>query len=180
MANIFDLTGVVDQIIQAERAPLEVRIKQNQDRSKEISELSTIRNKLRSFQTTLRALTRTASFETKKASVSDSSVLSATPAIGAAEITYEVTVNDLATPARVQSSATLFGANYQGTQTTLTGGEVNTTMAQALNPNATVQSGNMNLDAGKAITAGSFVINGATISVANGDTVNTLLTKLNN
>lgn len=177
-SSIFDLTETVNQIIDVERQSLDHRIRTNQRRESEISELTKIKSSIKEFQSALKTLTLNSSFTTRSATVSDSSVLSAKSGTNAAEGIYDITVNSLAQAARVESSATLFGNGREGTQTKLTGSEVNS--SGDLNPNATINSGSMNLDSGKSISAGSFVINDQTITVSSSDTVNTILTRINN
>jgi flagellar hook-associated protein 2 len=176
--SIFDINTTVDQIISTERTALDYQIKRNKDRQSEIDGLSKIKTSLSSFVRSLETLKLSSTFETKKNESSDSTVVSASSAVGSAEIQYDVEVLTLATPARIESGSTL--GLQDGTQTKLTGGEVNTTPTQSLDPNASIQAGGLNLDAGKAITAGTFTINGVNIQVTASDTVNTILTKINN
>ncbi|MBN2145525.1 MAG: hypothetical protein JW774_13000, partial [Candidatus Aureabacteria bacterium] len=178
VTTIFDITSTVEQIISAERASLDYQIQKNQNRQEEIDGLSKVKTKLSSFISSMDALKLNATFDSKKTAVSDTAVVSASADVGAAEIQYDIDVTTLATAARVTSKSVL-GLN-EGTKTNLTGGEVNTTGGQSLDPNARIQDGGLNLDAGKTLTAGTFTINGVNIQVISADTVNTILTKINN
>jgi flagellar hook-associated protein 2 len=180
VSSVFDLTETVSQIIEVERVSLDRRISENEKRDQEIENLDTVKSRLQSFLNRLGVLENAATFHTKSATVSDSTVVRATPDVGAAEILFDISVTTLAEAARTQSTDTLFGADREGSAATLTGGEINPAAGQDLDPNANAVSGNPNFEDGGNLSAGSFEINNATIMVTSSDTVNTILTKINN
>lgn len=178
--SISDIYSTVDQIIATERGSLNSRIKKNDARTEQLTDLSTLKGKVSTVRAKLLALQKNATFQTKKATSSDASIVTASCKTGATNALFNVKVTKLAEAARAQSTATLFGATKEGTSTTLTSAEVNTNLDQNLDANQNVISGNPNFGSGGNLTTGHFIINETTFLVTNNDTVNTLLTKINN
>lgn len=178
--SISDIYSTVDQIIASERGTLDTRIKANDARTTQLTDLSTVKSKISTVRTNLLALQKNATFQTKKATTSDASIVTASCKTGATNALFNVNVSKLAEAARTQSTGTLFGATKEGTATTLSSAEVNTGVGQNLDANQNLISGNPNFEGGGNLTTGHFTINDETILVTKNDTVNTLLTKINN
>jgi len=177
--TIFELDETISRIIQVERASLDLTIRRNKLRDEEASDFGRVKSKINSFISTLDMLQKESTFQTKKVSSTDTKVVNAITDTGAAEILFDITVNTLAKAARATSTETLFGANYKGTNTTLTGSEGNTGVGEDLDPNENVISGSPNFESGGNLSTGSFEINGETILVDDDDTINTILSKIN-
>ena len=178
--SVSEIYSTVDQIIASEREPLDARIEKNKARGTQISDLSTVKTKISTVRTKLLALQKNATFQSKKATSSDSTIVNASCQTGATNALFNVKVTKLAEAARTQSTATLFGGTKEGTSTTLTSAELNTNVGQNLDANQNVISGNPNFQDGGNLTTGHFIINDQTVLVTSNDTVNTLLTKINN
>lgn len=153
-----DWRSIVDQLTELERAP-QTRLRNEQAaltrRSEAYNNLTT---ELLALQTKARALAQGGLFQQRQASSSDPAIATATAATATATGTYTVSVTQLATAAR-QVGATNIGA--------------------ALSASSDV-SGVVLADAplATAITAGTFTINGATVTVATTDTLQQVFTKI--
>ncbi len=178
--SVDEIYSTVDQIIATERVQLDSRIEANKARSTQVTDLSTVKSKISAVRTKLLALQKNSTFQSKKVTSSDSSIVTGACKTGATNALFNVKVNKLAEAARTQSASTLFGATKEGTSTTLSSAEVNTGVGQNLDANQNVITGNPNFEGGGNLTTGHFIINDANILVTSNDTVNTLLTKINN
>lgn len=120
-----DITSLVGQLVAAERAPGELRIRRlsNQADSK-ISALGVLNGVLSTLQSSLNGLKTIDSFQVRKAESADRSVFTATANAAAANGTYNIEVEQLATAQRLNSTAFVAGSGaVVGTGTlTLTSG----------------------------------------------------------
>lgn len=100
-----DVTSLVGQLIAAERAPGELRIRRltNQAESK-ISALGTLNGVLSTLQSSLSGLKTVDAFQVRKAESADRSVFTATATASAATGTYNIEVQQLATANRLNSA----------------------------------------------------------------------------
>lgn len=100
-----DVTSLVGQLIAAERAPGELRIRRltNQAESK-ISALGTLNGVLSTLQSSLSGLKTVDAFQVRKAESADRSVFTATATASAATGTYNIEVQQLATANRLNST----------------------------------------------------------------------------
>lgn len=118
-----NLSGLVTQLLQVERIPLDRLIAQKTSFDAKISALGTIKSSLSSFQSALEALASGSTIQSNSASSSDSSIVSATGTSGAVAGSYQITEltqlaksQKLVAGGQADASATI-GA---GTSTTLT------------------------------------------------------------
>ncbi len=100
-----DVTSLVGQLVAAERAPGELRIRRlsNQADSK-ISALGILNGALSTLQSSLSGLKSIEAFQVRKAESGDRSVFTATAGAAAATGTYNVEVEQLATSNRLNST----------------------------------------------------------------------------
>jgi flagellar hook-associated protein 2 len=105
MANIsslgvgsgLDLSGIVDSLVKAERAPAESRLNLKEQRlTTELSAFGVLRSSLALFQNSLSGLKSSSTFDTKSISQSDSSLFTATVTNTADVSQYSVEVTSLA------------------------------------------------------------------------------------
>ncbi|MDH5392552.1 MAG: flagellar filament capping protein FliD [Gammaproteobacteria bacterium] len=92
-----DINGLLQQIIQAERAPTENRL--NQQEAKALSEISafgSLTSAVTSFKSSLSSLKTSAGFSVNKVSVGDTSLLNASASTIASSGSYSVEVESLA------------------------------------------------------------------------------------
>jgi flagellar hook-associated protein 2 len=120
-----DITSLVGQLVAAERAPGELRIRRltNQTDTK-ISALGALNGVLSTLQSSLNGLKTLESFQIKKAESADRTVFTASATSAAASGTYNIEVEQLATAQRLNSAAFAAGSGaVVGTGTlTLTSG----------------------------------------------------------
>jgi flagellar hook-associated protein 2 len=120
-----DINSLVGQLVAAERAPGELRIRRltNQADSK-ISALGALNGVLSTLQSSLSGLKTIDSFQVRRAESADRTLFTATATASAANGTYNVEVEQLATAQRLNSAAFLAGSGaVVGTGTlTLTSG----------------------------------------------------------
>lgn len=120
-----DVTSLVGQLVAAERAPGELRIRRisNQADAK-ISALGSLNGVLSTLQSSLSGLKTIDSFQVRKADSADRTVFTATATSSAANGTYNVEVEQLATANRLNSTpfATGSGAVVGTGVLTLTSG----------------------------------------------------------
>ena len=120
-----DVTSLVGQLVAAERAPGELRIRRlsNQADAK-ISALGSLNGVLSTLQSSLSGLKTIDSFQVRKADSADRTVFTATASATAANGTYSVEVEQLATANRLNSTpfATGSGAVVGTGVLTLTSG----------------------------------------------------------
>jgi flagellar hook-associated protein 2 len=120
-----DITSLVGQLVAAERAPGELRIRRlTSQADSKISALGALNGVLSTLQSSLSGLKTIDSFQVRRAESADRTVFTATATASAANGTYNVEVEQLATAQRLNSAAFLAGSGaVVGTGTlTLTSG----------------------------------------------------------
>lgn len=144
LASGFDWKSFIDQMMEIERAPIK-RLEAEQTRnSTQVTQLTTLGTRLTSLKTAAEGL-QTSGLFSKRSVTGTSTGSSASAATGTVAGTYTFNVTQLATSARLQGTAGL-GKNL-ATSTDVSG----LTLA--------------NLPIGSAVTAGTFTVNGKSISV---------------
>lgn len=117
-----DLAGIVSQLMEIERVPLNRLIAQKTSFDAKISSLGSIKSSLSSFQSALEGLTSGNSILANKAASSDTAFVNATGGSGAVAGNYSIEVSQLAQSQKLvatgQADAT--AAIGGGTSTTLT------------------------------------------------------------
>lgn len=133
-----NLSGLVTQLMQVERIPLERLLAQKTSFDAKISALGSIKSTLSTFHSAVEGLSFGANFQANSASSSDSSMVSATGTSGAVAGNYQITEltqlaksQKLVATGQADASATI-GA---GTSTTLTI-NLGTTSVASFTPNA--------------------------------------------
>ncbi len=152
LASGFDWKSVVDQLIQLERVPQDrLRSEKTRNTSK-LTALSTLRTRLTSLQDAAKALTTTSSFSNRTVAQGDPSLnWSATAAGGAATGDYSFNVTRLATRSIRTGAA-----------------DASLGLAATNDVSALVVS---EMRLGRAVGAGSFTVNGQSVTVAATDTL---------
>ena len=148
LASNFDWKSFVDQIMEVERTPAARLEKEKSTNNQKVGLLATLGTRLTSLQEAAQALQSTTLFGKRTATLSSSSsTWSAAAATSTATGSYKFSVSQLAT------AATLKGASDVGS---------------ALNPSSDDVSGLTlaNLPLAQAVTAGTFTVNGAQVTVA--------------
>jgi flagellar hook-associated protein 2 len=148
LASNFDWKTFVDQIMDLERTPADRLEREKSTNTQKVNLLSTLGTKLGTLQDSVQALKADSLFGKRSATSSTaSSTWSSIAATDTAIGSYKIAVSQLAT------SASLKGANDVGA---------------ALNPASDDVSGLTlaNLPLGQAVTAGTFTVNGAQVTVA--------------
>ncbi|MDN5364598.1 MAG: flagellar hook-associated protein 2 [Eubacteriales bacterium] len=177
LASGLDTASLIKQLMDVERIPL-LKMQERQQILKWRKEaLEEFRSKLSALQSKVSTLLLTATFTGKTVSSSNESVATATATTAAATGTYTLTVNSLAT-ATTNTSTAAIGLPPATAAVLQSAAELNTAGGDA-DPNAPFNSGQVNWDYTGTITDGSFKINGVTINVSSSDTINTVLTKIN-
>lgn len=96
VGSSLDVAGIVRQLMQIERAPLDKIIQQKDSFDARISALGTIKSTLSSLQSSLTGLASGNSILANKAESSDTSILNATGTSGAVAGNYSIEVSQLA------------------------------------------------------------------------------------
>lgn len=160
LASNFDWKSFVDQIMDVERTPAARLEKEKSTNTTRANLLSTLTTRLEAVQTSSQALAAASTFGKRTAtSATADSTWSAAAATGTATGSYKIAVSQLAT------AASLRGAND---------------VARALNPNGADVSGLTlaSLPIGQAVTAGTFTVNGAQVTVALTDSLQDVFDKI--
>ncbi len=121
-----DVNALVNQLVAAERAPQEARIKRRETQiDSRLTATGTLRGALSTLQTSLSTLKTETAFQARKASSADSAVFTATAGANSVAGTYGIEVRDLASAHKLASQAYAGGsATVIGTGTlTFTQGE---------------------------------------------------------
>src|SRR5262245_14162394 len=107
-----DVNGLVSQLMAAERAPGENRLKRDSAAiGTEISALGTLKGALSSFQGTLATLKTVEVFSARTATSGDDKIFTATATSGAATSAYNIRVNALAKAHQIASDEFAAGAD---------------------------------------------------------------------
>ena len=151
LASGFDWQSLVSQLVQVERAPETQLQTQQSILQQKNNALGSIKTELSVLQNDVTALNAPGFFDSRTAASSDSTMASATAAAGTAMGTYAFNVTQMA------SAAVLQGTAGAGASLSPTSDVTNLTLSAAgfANP----------------VTAGTFTINGAQITVATTDTL---------
>ncbi len=96
VGSSLDVAGIVRQLMQIERAPIDKLIEQKDSFDAKISALGSIKSSLSSLQTSLAGLKSGSSTLANKAESSDTTILSATGTTGAVAGNYSIEVSQLA------------------------------------------------------------------------------------
>lgn len=106
-----DINGLVTQLVAAERAPQEQRLRRTGTRiTTQLSALGTLRGALSTLQTSVSSLKTAAAFQARRADSSDKAVFTAAATSGAATGTYTVEVTQLASAQKLASAPYVGGA----------------------------------------------------------------------
>lgn len=153
-----DWRSLVDQLIELERAP-QTRLRNEQTAlSRRSDAYNNLINELLTLQTKARALAQGGLFQQRLATAADSSVVTATAATATPTGPYSISISQLATAAR-QVGAANIGARLSDTSDV-------SAVVLADAPLAT------------PITAGTFTVNGATITISTTDTLQQVFDKI--
>lgn len=158
LASGMDWKSLVDQLAQVERAPQSrLRIEQNKIENRN-NAFGSIKTQLNVLKNRVDTLKDPAFFDSRTASSSDSTVLSATVGSGAAIGAYAFNISQLATAARK------LGAADSGAALATTSDVSGVTLSSA--------------GFSTAITAGDFTVNGKRITIATTDTLKAVFDKI--
>lgn len=177
LASGFDTASIIQKLIAAESQPL-TTMKNKQTRlTNQTNLLSSIKANLLALQTAASDLTMSSAFGGRKVSSSDSTnaVATAVAQNGAVNTSYTVNVTGVATTTTYVSSKLLgSGSATPATTTTVTSNKYLTddgsSVGLPLDPTSTTFG---------AAHLGSFTINGKTITVSNGNSINDVLNTIN-
>ncbi len=159
LASGIDWTSLINAMASAERAPETAWNSQITTLNNKNSAYQTIGSDLSAVQTDLAKLSDPGFFQSATASSSDSSVVSATAEEGAALGSYTFSVSHLAT-----------AASITGTQVS----------AQPISSSNDVSTLQLNSSAfATPITAGTFTVNGQTITISDTDTLQSVFDQIN-
>lgn len=112
LSSGIDINGLVAQLVAAERAPVEQRLNRQQAKvDTQISALGQLKGSLATLQSTLTPLRTVSAFQTRVARSSDPSIFEATATSSAAQGSYTIEVDRLATAHRLVSSAFAGGSD---------------------------------------------------------------------
>lgn len=100
-----DVSSIVSQLMALESRPLTALAKREAQYQAQLSAYGSLKGALSSFQTALQALATPARFTANKASVADSTILSAGASSSAAAGSYSIAVTTLAQAQKLKSSA---------------------------------------------------------------------------
>ena len=95
-ASSIDVTAIVSQLMDVERGPVNKLNKKSASYETQLSVFSTLKGKISSFQSSVRALSDTGSFKSFSASSTNTSALTASAGSTANPGTYTLNVSSLA------------------------------------------------------------------------------------
>jgi len=158
LASGFDWQSLVSQLVTVERAPETLLAKQQAVLAQRKSALGSIQSELTTLQSDVTTLKTSGFFDSRTATPSDTTKASATAAAGTALGTYSFNVSQLASAAVIQGTAD---------------------PSNTLSPTSDV-SGLTLSSAGFAtpVSAGTFTVNGAQVTVATSDTLQDVFDKI--
>lgn len=151
-----DIDALISATIAAKSLPITLLQNKNAVLQAKINDYTTIKTALKTLQYAATDLTYSSTFTGRKATSSDEDVVTASATNGGTNGSYTIKVTSMATITSNSSSAIGNG----GSKATI--------------------AGTATYDTSAVLTDGTFTINGKTISVSLGDTVNDVLTKINN
>jgi flagellar hook-associated protein 2 len=152
LASGFDWKSIVDQLIEVSRAPQNrMRTEKSQLATKN-SAINEIKGLVSSLKSSLTSLNSAESFQKKSTTFSDTSTdWSASAAANAPSGTYQFTFLSGATTAKLTGAGSI---------------------ASPINPSITTLA---NLPVGRTITAGTFTVDGAKVTISTSDTLNDVM-----
>lgn len=164
LASGMDTTSLISQLMQVERQPISLKQEEigKLTQSKKLWEQ--INTKLNTFKSAISDIKLSSAFTSKLVSSSNEAKVTGTATTGASDTAYTLEKITLATPAKITSGAAL--ALTDGVKANTTG-------------TSTIADPNKRFNDGTTVAAGSFKINGKSISVAATDTINLVITKIN-
>lgn len=165
LASGFDWRSLVDQLVEVERAPQTQLRNEQLNLEQRNNAYSNVKSALASLQTRIQTLNEASLYESRAATVSDSSVASASAASGAVQGTFNFSIQTLATTARLDGGADI-GTSLFSQNITASSPDPDTT--------PTLASANF----AQAVTAGTFTINGKTVAVETTDTLKQVFGKI--
>jgi flagellar hook-associated protein 2 len=128
-----DINSLVSQLVAAEKAPAQAQITRSQTTTAtSISALGQLKGALGAFNTSLAALKSVESFSTRSATASDASKFTASASIAAAEGSYDIQVESLASAHQLTSDPFEDGAAEEVGTGTLTIGSGDKTFQVAI------------------------------------------------
>src|ERR1700722_12393207 len=158
LASGIDWQSLVTQLVAVERSPETQMEAQQTTFQTEKSAYQTIGTDLTTLGTDITNLTTANFFSSRTASVSDSSVANATASAGTALGNYTFNITQIATDAAMQGAAV--GVNPLSATSNVSGLVLST--AGFANP----------------ITAGTFTVNGQTVTIATSDTLQSVFDQI--
>jgi flagellar hook-associated protein 2 len=159
LASGINWTSIINDMVQAESAPVTQMQAEQATINQQNSAYQTIGTDLTNLQTDITTLSSASFFHTCTTSSSDPSVASATAQTGTPLGTYSFSVSQLATAAAQQGS---------------------TVSAQPLSSSSDVSQVVLgSASFADPITAGTFTVNGQTITIASTDTLQSVFTQIN-
>jgi flagellar hook-associated protein 2 len=158
LASGIDWTSLINDMAEAEEAPITQWESQQTTLNKENSAYTSIATDLTSLQSDAKTLSSADFFENTTASSSDSDVATATTQSGTPEGTYTFSVSQMATAA-VQNGSTVSAEPVSSTDDV---------SGVSLDDSALADD----------ITAGTFTVNGQTVTVTSTDTLQSILGKI--
>jgi flagellar hook-associated protein 2 len=158
-----NVAGIVSELMQIERAPLDRLIAKKNSYDAKISALGSIKSSLSSFQSALAGLTTGTNLQANKATSTNTSIVTATGGSGAVAGNYSVEVTKLA------HSQKLVAAGQADSTATIGGGST-TTLTIDL---GTISGGTFDSGTG-TYTGASYISNGTTVDVTIDSSNNTL------
>lgn len=161
LASGLDTKLLIQQLMQIERRPITMMQNKKQLLQWKKDQWGEISNSLLALKGAVAGLMDKTKIAAKTAASSNESVLTATVEPGAALGKYDIVVNKLATATMVTSGTGAAGVGL--------GGKIDSTVAVVGNTKY-----------GLIPTAGTFTINGTQISIAAGDSLDTVITNINN
>jgi len=130
-----DINGLVQQLVAAEKAPAQAQITRSQTATvTSISALAQLKGALGAFNTALAPLKSLESFSTRSATASDPDKFTASATIAAAQGTYDVQVESLATAHQLTSDPFVGGAAAAVGTGTLTIGSGTNSFTVSIDP----------------------------------------------
>ncbi len=159
LASGINWTNIINEMAQAASAPITQMQTEQTNENNQNSAYQNIGADLANLQTDAQTLSSASFFESTTAASSDSTVATATTGTGTPPGTYNFSVSQLAT-AGVQTGSAI--------------------SAQAISASSNVSSVDLSSSAfSDPIRAGTFTINGQTITVADSDTLQSVFTQIN-
>ncbi len=158
LASGFDWKSLIDQLIQAERAPEQRLLASQTTLNQKNAAFSNIKTQLSTLQSRVQALKDATLYDSRVAQTSDATLATAAATNGAAIGTFIFNVIQLATASRINGTANI-------------GNPLNPT-----NDVSTLTLSDANFPS--AVTTGTFMVNGKQITIATSDTLQQVFDKI--